>query len=143
MNFRDDVKEVTTSVAKPKEQTIAAQTADSEIQLEEEKDKEKLPPLTEPTEVMEAISIEEAISEVTEPPASEATTLYAQKTETGFQLVDTAPSIQFYLKETSLPTVFIAESKGRQGLLYKSDEQWIFEYYKGNDRIQEVLQIKF
>ncbi|MGB5700526.1 hypothetical protein [Muriicola sp.] len=143
LNFRDDVKELPAVVTKPKEQTIPVQTADSEIQRGEDKDKEKMPSLTEPTEVMEAISIEDAISEVTEPAASEVRTLYAQKTETGFQLVDTVPSIQFYVKETSLPTVFMAERKGQQGLIYKSDEQWIFEYYEGNDRLQEVLQIKF
>ena len=143
LNFRDDVKELPAPVTKPKEQTNSVQMADSEIQMEEDKDKEKMPSLTEPTELIEAISIEDAISEVTEPAASEVRTLYAQRTETGFQLVDTLPSIQFYLKETSLPTVFLAERKGQQGLIYQSDEQWIFEYYEGNDRLQEVLQIKF
>lgn len=142
LNFKDDVKVLPTSVTTPEENSISTETADTEIPLKEI-DKEMAAPLSQSAEVMEAITLEEAVSEETQSEALEIRTLYAQKTETGYQLVDTTPSIQFYLKETSMPGIFMAERKGQSGLLYQRNEQWVFEYYEGNDRLQEVLQIKF
>jgi hypothetical protein len=142
LNFKDDVKVLPTSVNMPEENSISTETADTEIPLKEI-DKEIAAPLSQPAEVMEAITLEEAVSEETQSAADEIRTLYAQKTETGYQLVDTEPSIQFYLWETSMPNIFMAERKGQAGLLYKRDAQWVFEYYEGDDRLQEVLQIKF
>ncbi len=142
LSFKDDVKALPTSVTMPEEKSISTEKADTEIPLEEI-DKEKAVPLSQPAEAMEAITLEEAVSEETQLEVDAIRTLYAQKTETGYQLVDTAPSIQFYLRETSMPNIFMAERKGQSGLLYKRDEQWVFEYYEGDDRLQEVLQIKF
>ncbi|NNJ87840.1 MAG: hypothetical protein HKP53_00435, partial [Eudoraea sp.] len=119
------------------------ETPDTETVLDEETDKEKSAPLSQPTEVTEAITLEEAVAEETQSEGVKIRTLYAQETETGYQLVDTEPSIQFYLWETSMPNIFMAERKGQSGLLYQKDEQWVFEYYEGDDRLQEVLEIKF
>ncbi len=69
--------------------------------------------------------------------------LYAQKTATGYQLVDTTPSIQYYLKETSVNDVFLAEGENHSGLVYKADDQWVFEYYEGSRRVKKILEIKF
>jgi len=69
--------------------------------------------------------------------------LYAQRTGNGYQLVDTKPSIQYILKDASIPGVYFAEGKGQVGLIFQKDDQWIFEYYKGEERLQELLQIKF
>ncbi len=143
LNFKDDVKALPPTESIPEEKTISIETADTEIPLEKEIDKEMAAPLSQPTEVMESITLEEAVAEEMQSEALEIRTLYAQKTETGYQLVDTTPSIQFYLKATSMPNIFMAERKGQTGLLFQRDEQWIFEYYLGDDRLQEVLQIKF
>lgn len=143
LNFKDDVKALPPPSIKPVEKSISTETADTEIPLEEEIDKEMTPPLAQPAELMEAITLEEAVEEETPSEAVEIRTLYAQKTETGYQLVDTTPSIQFYLKATSMPNIFMAERKGQSGLLFQRNEQWVFEYYQGDDRLQEVLQIKF
>jgi len=69
--------------------------------------------------------------------------LYAQQTATGYQLVDTTPSILFYLKETSVKGVYLAEGNNQKGLVFLEDNQWVFEYYEGTKRIKEVLLIKF
>jgi len=69
--------------------------------------------------------------------------LYAQQTPTGYQLVDTTPSIQFYLKETSVEGVYLAQGKNQKGLVFLEDNQWFFEYYEGTRRIKEVLLVKF
>ncbi len=143
LNFKNDVKALPPPAIKPEEKPLNTEIADTDIPLVEEIDKEMAAPLTQPSEVMEAITLEEAVAEETRSEAVEIRTLYAQKTETGYQLVDTTPSIQFYLRETSMPNIFIAERKGQSGLLYQRNEQWVFEYYEGDDRLQEVLQIKF
>ncbi len=143
LNFKNDVKALPPPAIKPEEKSISAETSDTEIPLVEEIDKEMAAPLSQPSEVMEAITLEEAVAEETRSEEVEIRTLYAQKTETGYQLVDTTPSIQFYLRETSMPNIFMAERKGQSGLLYKKNEQWVFEYYEGDDRLQEVLLIKF
>ncbi len=69
--------------------------------------------------------------------------LYAQRTGNGYQLVDTTPSIQYVLKDASIPGVYFTEGKGQVGLIFQKGDQWIFEYYKGEERFQEFLQIKF
>jgi len=143
LNFKDDVKALPLPENITEEKSIPSETGDAEISSEKDKDKELDAPLSQPAEVMEAITLEEAVAEQIRSEVPEIMTLYAQKTETGYQLVDTTPSVQFYLKETSTPGIFMAERKGQSGLLYQKNEQWVFEYYQGNDRLQEVLQIKF
>ncbi len=143
LTYKNDVKALPTQVTKPEGKTKSLEMADTEISREGEGDKEKILSLTQPKEVMEAITLEEAIAEEVRSEAVEIMTLYAQKTETGYQLVDTKPSIQFILKETSIPNIFMAERRGQSGLLFKRNEGWVFEYYEGDDRVQELLQIKF
>lgn len=143
LNFKNDVKALPPPAIKPEEKSNNTEITDTEILLEEESDKEMAAPLSQPSEIVEAITIEEAIAAETPPEALEVRTLYAQKTEIGYQLVDTTPSIQFYLRETSMPNIFMAKRKGQSGLLFLRNELWVFEYYEGTDRLQEVLQIKF
>ncbi len=106
-------------------------------------DKEETTSLTMPEEKTEAVTLEQAIAQEEVQTLPLTASLYAQRTETGYQLVDTAPSIQFYLRETSMPNLYLAERKGQNGILYLKDGKWIFEFYQGNDRLQEELQIKF
>ncbi len=143
LNFKDDVKTLPPPATDPAENSISDKTADTDMPLESVSDKEKAAPLTQPTEVMEAITLEDAVAEEDASETLEIRTLYAQRTDTGYQLVDMEPSIQFYLQETSMPNIYLAQRKGQAGLLYKKNEQWVFEYYEGDDRLQEVIQIKF
>lgn len=67
--------------------------------------------------------------------------LYAQPVENGFQLVDTEPKVVFVLKKTGLQNVFILHDKN--GVLYKSGDSWVAEYYEGNQKVQKIFSIKF
>ena len=67
--------------------------------------------------------------------------LYAQPTANGFQLVDTTPKKILTLLKTSVPDYFIAE--GANGLVFKKDGAWFFEYYKDNKLVSQKLEIKF
>lgn len=141
ISFKDDVKKLP-PVPKP-EQTPEENEVDVIDSIPSVQDKEQTPLLPMPEEKVDEVTLEEAVAlnkdEVMVFPQS----LYAQKTETGYQLVDTTPSIQIYLHETSLPNVFLAERKGERGILFLEGEKWIFEFYRGADRMQEEMQIKF
>jgi hypothetical protein len=43
--------------------------------------------------------------------------------------------------KTSVPDYFIAE--GANGLVFKKDGAWYFEYYKDNKLVSQKLEIKF
>lgn len=68
-------------------------------------------------------------------------TLYAQPTANGFQLIDTTPKKVLTLLKTSLQDHFIAE--GANGVVFKKDGEWIFEYYKDGKLVSQKLNIKF
>lgn len=79
--------------------------------------------------------------------AAEATqtagTLYAQPTANGYQLIDTAPKIIVTLFKTSVVDYFIAENGSANGIVFKKNGNWFFEYYKDGKLIAEKLLIKF
>jgi hypothetical protein len=70
-------------------------------------------------------------------------TLYAQPTANGYQLIDTAPKKVLTLLKTSLPDQYIAEGGPAGGVVFKKNEEWIFEYYKDNKLVSQKLTIKF
>lgn len=67
--------------------------------------------------------------------------LYAQQTETGYQLVDSSPKVVFKIKSTGLNNVYLID--GKNAIIYKKADNWFIEYYEGNTLKQEVLNIKF
>ncbi|AXY72821.1 hypothetical protein D3H65_02045 [Paraflavitalea soli] len=69
--------------------------------------------------------------------------LYAQATPNGYQLIDTSPKKVMTLLKTSLQDYFIAEGGASNGVVFKKDGEWLFEYYKDNKLISLKLQIKF
>ncbi|PWV56870.1 hypothetical protein [Chitinophaga sp. S165] len=78
------------------------------------------------------------------PAVTETTgTLYAQPTPIGYQLIDTTPQKVLTLFKTSVQDHFIAESGATNGIVFKKDGEWFFEYYKDNKLTSQKLQIKF
>ena len=70
-------------------------------------------------------------------------TLYAQATATGYQLIDTSPKIVFTLLKTSVPDYFIATNGNVNGIVFKKNENWFFDYYKNDHLVSEKLSVKF
>lgn len=70
-------------------------------------------------------------------------TLYAQPTPNGYQLVDTTPKKIITLLKTSLSDYFIAEAGASNGIVFKKEGVWVFEYYKDNKLVSQKLEIKF
>lgn len=139
VSFKDDVKILT---------LVEEDTSEVPVPVEQQTLPKGLPePVEDTNDVLEEKGemlneAQEEVKEVSDVTATDLA-LYAQKTPIGYQLVDTAPSIQFLLKETSMSGVYLAEGKNKKGLVFMKDNQWVFEYYEGNKRMEEVLLIKF
>ena len=69
--------------------------------------------------------------------------LYAQATPNGYQLIDTTPKKVLTLLKTSMPDYFIAEAGASNGIVFKRNGEWFFEYYKDNKLVSQKLEIKF
>lgn len=69
--------------------------------------------------------------------------LYAQPTETGFQLIDKTPKVVMKLMKTGTPNSFIAIKGDVQGVLNLKDNQWIFDSYQNGALVSEVITVKF
>ena len=72
-----------------------------------------------------------------------ATVLYAQPTTNGFQLVDSTPSVVLKIQKTAKPDFFLAQKAETNGVMYKKDNQWVFEYYRGDTLMSEKVDVKF
>ncbi|SHN46128.1 hypothetical protein [Chitinophaga sp. CF418] len=70
-------------------------------------------------------------------------TLYAQATANGYQLIDTTPKKVLTLLKTSMPDYFITEGGAYNGLVFKNNGEWFYEYYKDGKLVSLKLQIKF
>ncbi|MFY0630039.1 MAG: hypothetical protein JXR05_06630 [Flavobacteriaceae bacterium] len=73
--------------------------------------------------------------------AKEYPLLYAQKNESGYQLVNTKPEILFILLKTNQENKFIIKDKN--GTLSRSGDFWVAEYYMNGKLVTEKYQIKF
>lgn len=70
--------------------------------------------------------------------------LYAQPTESGYQLIDKTPKVVMKLLKTSQTNVFIAIKDNVQGsLILKEDAQWYFESYQNDKLVSEKIVVKF
>ncbi|WP_316821887.1 hypothetical protein [Pedobacter gandavensis] len=80
-----------------------------------------------------------ATSEVVTP----AGTLYAQPITNGFQLINTEPKVVLTLLTSTVPDYFIANNATSQGIAFKKNGEWFFEYYQNGKLKTEKLLIKF
>jgi hypothetical protein len=67
--------------------------------------------------------------------------LIAQDISNGFNLFDNTNKSQYELQETSVKNIYIV--KGIDGVLFKSENKWILEYYVDNQFFKKELHIKF
>ncbi len=72
-------------------------------------------------------------------------TLYAQVMPNGYQLIDTTPKKVLTLLKTSVPDCFLAEpaTGTSNGIVFKKNGEWFFEYYKDGTLVSQKLAIKF
>lgn len=78
-------------------------------------------------------------------PAAAGATLYAQPTSNGYQLIDTTPKKVMTLLKTSMQDCYLTDNGAGapNGMVFKKDGEWLFEYYKEGTLISQKLTIKF
>lgn len=69
--------------------------------------------------------------------------LYAQVIPNGYQLIDSAPKVRMKLFNTSKPDYFMAKKGDVNGVVFKQDGTWVFEYFENDAPKKEELKIKF
>lgn len=84
-----------------------------------------------------------ALQTAAEPSSVPDETLYAQPTANGYQLIDTAPKVVLTIFKTSVEGYFIGNTSTSNGIVFKTNDSWVFEYYKNGKLISEKLLIKF
>ncbi|MGY8914677.1 MAG: hypothetical protein ACKVJF_06285, partial [Flavobacteriales bacterium] len=134
ISFKNDVKQIKEKEtdAKKSENVFMVKEATSEQQT----NKDVAP---------EVSNLEKVVpkKELTKGPLLPTTVLYAQVINNGYQLVDASPKIILRMLKSTLEDVFIAESLDLNGVVYKRNNKWYFEYNKDGKVVVEELQIKF
>ncbi|MFY0482063.1 hypothetical protein ACI6PS_05605 [Flavobacterium sp. PLA-1-15] len=69
--------------------------------------------------------------------------LFAQAISNGFQLVDTTPKVVLKMFKTSQTDYYTAVSDSKNGVVFKKNNEWFFEYYENDKLVSEKLDIKF
>ncbi len=77
------------------------------------------------------------------PPLKTSGFLYAQKTNQGFDLFDHNNIEQYKLYASSNGAYFLISGQDKAGILYKSNQEWVFEYINDQKLVSQVLKIKF
>jgi hypothetical protein len=76
-------------------------------------------------------------------PVVNSNTLFAQPITNGYQLVDSTPKVVLKMYKTTQQDNYTAVGDGKNGVVFKKDNQWFFEYYQDDKFISEKLEIKF
>lgn len=69
--------------------------------------------------------------------------LFAQPILNGFQLIDTTPKVVLKIFHTSQPDYYTATSDTKNGMVFKKNNEWFFDYYLNDKLVSEKLSIKF
>lgn len=151
LNFKDDVKQMPVPKVEKTEEITEAVVVSAEEDVTEEIEESALAskkeqPATEtsPDMIMGentdmAVKKMEGMTD-----KMMVSTLYAQPTTNGYQLVDTTPKVMYQLTKTSVPDVFLAESVDKtSGLVFKKDGKWFVELNAEDGKKLEELIIKF
>lgn len=105
--------------------------------------------MPENSETVESVTVEPVNTEVArevivvESISSNLSILYAQPIENGYQLVDASPKLVMKIFKTSQPDYFTAISDSKNGVVFKKENVWYFEYYENNVLKSEKITIKF
>ncbi len=96
------------------------------------------------TSAATTVAATQVVSVTPSPDLKDPNLLYAQPTESGYQLIDKTPKVVMKLFKTSQSNVFIASKDNVQGsLILKEDGQWYFESYQNDKLVSEKIVVKF
>lgn len=87
--------------------------------------------------------VKKAPKEIPSSENKDADILYAQPIANGYQLVDGTPKVVMKLMKSSTENVYIANGQGKSGMVFQSEDTWVFEYYLDDQLVRDELRIKF
>ena len=67
----------------------------------------------------------------------------ARALDNGYELLDGDSELWLTLYETSTPDVFLARNEQRNGMVYKKESKWYFEFYENSDLVVQEIMINF
>lgn len=95
------------------------------------------------TEKIAEITNNEASNSIEKTQVVNENSLFAQPITNGYQLVDTTPKVVLKMFKTSQPDYYTATSDSKNGVVFKKNNEWFFEYYVNEKLVSEKLSIKF
>ena len=136
VSFEDDIK----TVEEVKEETVSTESTVTQVATPEEQYYRDMRP-----ETTSYVKSETSDTTEVETPETEekVEVLTAKEVVNGYQLVDSEEKVQLTLFKTSSGDVFLAKHEQGDGMVYKKDLKWYFEYYEGSDLIVKELNILF
>lgn len=76
-------------------------------------------------------------------PASRENQLIARPTANGYDLIDNSQKPVLKMFRTSQPDSYTAQMETLNGVVFKKDGEWVFEYYLNDELVSQKLNIKF
>ena len=135
-SFEDDIK----TVEEVEEETVSTESTVVQVATPEEQYYRDMQPETTSYVKSEASDTTQVETPETE---EKVDVLTAKEVTNGYQLVDSNEKVQLTLFKTSSGDVFLAKHDQGDGMVYKKDSKWYFEYYEGSDLIVKELNILF
>ncbi len=138
VNFSNDIKKVDTLSRNQAAATTAASAAVLQVATKEERIYEDKRPV--PSEY----TIEDKPDSADAAVAVKVIPSYiARPIENGYELVGSDSKLWLNLYETSSPDVFLAKNEQENGMVFKRDSKWFFEYYEESELKVQELNINF
>ena len=135
VSFEDDIKQVgNNKEAKMASDAVVIQVATPDEQLYKSNEPE-------PSDYKKAESSQQTVKEEVEEDSKEI--YMAKALSNGFELISKDAQVWLTLYETSSPDVFLAKNDEQNGMVYKKESKWYFEFYDNSDLIVREIDIKF
>lgn len=80
---------------------------------------------------------------VSKQPQTNDNLLLAQQTENGFNLVDSQNKVVLKMYKTSQPDSYTAQMESINGVVFKKNNEWFFEFYSNDKLVSQKLNIRF
>ena len=135
VSFENDIKKVDTT----RQKKVAGAAAVVEITTPEERYYEDKRPV--PSEY--SIEKDKSDTETGTEKAEQIPGYLARPMENGYELVDSDSKLWLNLYATSTPDVFLARNEKENGMVYKRDSKWYYEYYENSELKVQELNIDF
>ena len=139
LNYRYVPNERVTSVGKSTEDVKKAEKRIEELEAEIKELKEE-----NEDEVVEKVTEDVAVKTETKAVVKkdEPTFFKARSTDSGFELISSKTNtVAYTILKTAMNDVYTI--KGRNGVVYKKDGEWIMEYTDNDKTVSQVLDIRF